>query len=1147
MFQKLSVRKPFTVLVGVLLIIVLGVVSFMSTSTDLFPSMNLPYAVVFTVYPGATPEQVETDVTAPIESRMGIVGGIKNISSVSNEHFSVVILEFIDSVNMDSASLEIRESLDMLTLPENAQKPTVLKLNPDMMPIMVTSVYAGDMTISELSEFTEERIVPAFEGIPGVASVSASGIVQNQLYISINEDKIEATNQRLRDSVEAAVEQATEDAMEQGALMVQEAVAAGVAEYMQERTAELMAQGLSAEQAGMQVQAELPFVTEQITAEVTSVMFEAQQGADSEQEHGELDLDSLAIPVEMLSVDMVKNMLTFQNISAPAGMIDDNGETFTVRVGDRFQSVEEVSSLLLFDPAAFFPDIELGLEPVRLSDVADIFVTDNSGENYTRVNGSPAVMITMQKQTEFSTSDLTREIRAMMERLTARFSEHDLEFAVMMDQGHYIDIIIDSVLNNLLIGGLLAILILILFLRDLRPTLIVGISIPVSLMLAFAAMYFTGVTLNMISMSGLALGVGMLVDNSIVVIENTYRLRSKGIPVRRAAIEGAGQVAGAISASTLTTIAVFLPIVFTRGITRQLFTDLGLTIAYSLLASLLVALTVIPAASSAVFYKMKEKKHKLFDRFRDGYAKVLKGALKIKWAVILFAFAAFIASGWAVLSKGLEFFPPMDSYEIVVTVELPEDSTFEDAVYIADELTAHITQISDVAHVGASVSGGDSGGGDMFAMLGGMFTGGGGDSLSISMYLLLEENRTMTNQEISDSITEKSGELNCEVDVAHSMAADMSMLTGDAVSVRISGRELDDLRDTATEVAEIIKGVEGTLNISDGLHRAAPELRIRVDKDEAMRRGVVTAEVLGAVHNVVTNPEAKMNMTLSGLDYEIIIQDPLWTEPDRADIENMEFISNSGELIKLADIAEVYEDTGFSSIRRSDNMRYLTVRGEIAPDYNVSLVNAEIERVLSDYTLREGCYISLSGESEAISEAFESLYLMLALALIFIYLIMVAQFQSLLSPFIVMFTIPLAFTGGFAALLIAGMPVSVVGMVGLILLTGVVVNNGIVFVDCVNRLRRYDGLSKRDALIEAGRIRIRPILMTALTTIVAMSTMTIGMGQGTEVIQPMAITVVGGLIYATFMTLFLIPCMYDMVHRNRDMTKDEDLDYDKNS
>ncbi len=1059
MFEKFSVRKPLTVLVGVILIIVLGAVSFMNTQTDLLPSMNLPYAVVMTTYPGMTPEQVEADVTVPIEGRIGTVSGIDNIMSMSNEHFSVVILEFVASTNMDSASLEMRELLDQISLPDGAGKPAILKLNPNMLPVMVSAVYWEDKSIHEVSALVSDDIAPAMEGVAGVASVSSSGLIRNQLNVILRQDKIDEVNEKLA----------------------------------------------AAMQALMQAMPPLP----------------------DGMEAPEASPANIGIPAQLLTVDTITGFLQGQNFSMPAGVTTEDDVEYMVRVGDRFASAEEVGSMLLFDPG-----VE-GFEPVTLSDVAEVFASDNSSTEYTRVNGSPAVMLTMQKQSEFSTADVTHSILARMEEVS---EEHEgLEFAVLMDQGEYIDIIIDSVVSNLLWGGLLAILILILFLRDLRPTLIVGISIPVSLMLAFTAMYFTGISLNIISMSGLTLAVGMLVDNSIVVIENIYRLRNEGVSAGRAAINGAKQVAGAIAASTLTTIAVFLPIVFTEGITRQLFTDLALTLAYSLLASLLVALSVVPAAASGIFRNMKEKEHKIYNRFRDWYAGVLRASLKVKWLVLLLAVLALIGTGWGVMRNGTELIPAMDSPQLSATVTLPEGATFEEGAEAAEEVTARIREIEDVETVGATMGGG------MGAMLGAM-GGGSSQTTEVSMYILLRETRTLSNEQVTQEIRDRTADLGYEVSVQGGNAGDLGALMGEGISVDVSGRELDALRDTAIEVADIIRSVDGTTDIVDVSREAAPEWRIRVDKDAAMRHSLSVAQVYMAVSEALTEPEGSVSMSFSGVSNEVIVKDGEWKAPDFAGLQSLSIESPSGESVPLSDIAEIYEDTGFTSITRENGSRYVIVSGEIAEGYNVGLVNDEIERRLADYTPREGCSVTVGGQAEMIADSFSDLYLMLALALVFIYLIMVAQFQSLLSPFIVMFTIPLAFTGGFAALLIAGMPLSVVGMVGLILLTGVVVNNGIVFVDCVNQLRRVDGLSKKEALVEAGRIRLRPILMTALTTVVAMGTMMFAVGQGTEMMQPMAISTVGGLIYATLMTLFVVPAMYDLFHKDKDLRPKEDLE-----
>ena len=1118
MFEKFSVRKPFTVLVGVVLIIVLGVVSFANTSTDLLPSMDLPYSAVFTTYPGATPEQVERELTIPLETRMSTLGGIETVQSISSEHVSIVILQFTEATNMDSASLEIREALDMMTFPDGASRPMTIRVNPEMLPIMAAAVHMEDVTIEELSEFARYEVAPALEGVPGVAVVNLMGLVQNQLNVVIRSEHIDAVNLKIGQAAAIMMEAAIEEMTRQAEAII----TTQVQTFSETRIGELMSEGLSMDEAGIILQAELPAATEAITQEV----METLTGTDGDAAFPEGET-AIGIPAEMLTVETITGMLTAQNFAMPAGIITDNDVDYMVRVGERFENLDEIKNMLIFDPGQMGLE---GVDPVLLSDVADVFVTDDSHLTYTRVNGNPSVMLTIQRQSEFPTADVTDSIR---ERMNALTDEHPgLGFAVLMDQGEMIGMIIDSVLNNLLFGALLAIIILALFLWDIRPVIIVAVSIPVSLMLAFTLMYFSGVSLNMISMGGLALAVGMLVDNSIVVIENIYRMRSTtGRSVARAAISGAKQVSGAIFSSTLTTIAVFFPIVFTGGITRQIFTDLALTIAYSLLASLIIALTVVPAASSVMLKNVKrEYEGGLFSRFINGYEAALRIALRFRWAVLGFTVAAFAFSFWAIYRQGVELFPATDMPQITASVEMPENSTFEETAAAAEELSNRILSIADVETVGVS-----AGGGGMMAMF-----GMGGSSNTITAYVILEEGRSITNDEISNHIREIGESLGLEASVS-GMDGGMAMFMGDPISLRVEGRDPDAIRDTAIALSELVRSVDGAINVSDMAEDTAFELRINVDKDAAMTRGLTVAQVFMAVNSAMTTPERSLEMMLSGKNYEVIVTDGDFDSPVRADIENLQIAAAEG-YAALSDIAEIREDIGFASIYRMNRNRFVTVSGEIADGYNVGLVNAEIERLLEDFTPGAGCRVVVGGEAEAISDAFGDLFLMLALALIFIYLIMVAEFQSLLSPFIIMFTIPLAFTGGFAGLLIGGMPLSIVAMVGLILLTGVVVNNGIVFVSRVNQMR-WEGMPKKDALIDAGRKRMRPILMTALTTIFAMSIMALGIGEGTEMMQPMAIASVGGLLYATVMTLFVVPIMYDLLHKNKDITK-EDLDAD---
>jgi len=992
---------------------------------------------------------------------------------------------------------------------------------------MTANIHMTGATIDELSEFTRYTVAPALEGVPGVAVVSLSGLVQNQLHVIIESERIEAVNQQMGIAVAALMQAAIEAAQAQAEAMIASQVEAAATARM----AELMAEGLSMEEAGAQLQEEMPLITEAIATEVMEAMAEAHEGqAPADTEGG-----TIGLPAEMLTVDTITGMLTAQNFSMPAGMIAEDGIEYMVRVGDRFENLDDVKNMLIFDPSAMGL---IGIPPVRLSDIADVFVTDDAHLSFTRVNGNPAVMLSIQRQSEFPTADVTNAVR---DRMDALMAEHTgLGFAILMDQGELIGVVIGSVINNLLIGGLLAIVILLLFLRDIRPTLIVAVSIPVSIMLAFTLMYFSGVSLNMISMGGLALAVGMLVDNSIVVIENIYRMRaSTDRSAARAAVSGAKQVSGAIVAATLTTASLFVPIVFTTGMTRQIFQDFGLTIAYALLASLVIALTVVPAASSVMLKNVKkDQEGKWFTKFVDGYEKTLRFSLRFKWVVLAASLVAFALAFWGINRQGMELFPEMDTPQINVTAEMPEGSTFEDTVLVAEELGLRVLAIQDVETVGVSIGGGGMmgmmAGALGFGDMGGMMGGG----TAIDMYILLEESRRISMDELNDQMHIILEDLGLEADIGGG-ADMMAMMAGPQISLRIEGMEFDHIRDTAIAVAELVESVSGTTNVTGVAQEASPELRISVNKDAAMAHGLTVAQVFMAAMSSLSATENTMNMTLNGRNYEIIISDGDFVPPSWEDIQNMQLETASG-YIPLSDIAEVYESIGFSTINRINRNRYTTINGEIAEGYNVALVNAEIEALLEDFTPVGNTQVIVGGEAEALSDAFTDLTLMLALGLLFTYLIMVAQFQSLLSPFIIMFTIPLAFTGGFVGLMLAGMPLSIVSMIGLILLSGVAVNNGIVLISRVNQMR-WEGMTKVDAIIDAGRKRIRPIVMTAISTIAAMSVIALGFGEGMEMMQPMAIATIGGLFYATAMTLFVVPILYDMFHKNKDVTL-ENLD-----
>lgn len=1036
MLSKFSVKKPYTVVVAIILVLILGVVSYTKMTVDLIPSINLPYAVIATSYIGASPEEVETVVTSTLEQTMASVNNIKNISSISSENMSMIILEFNEDTNMDSAMIEMRESLDMVTayFPEEIGSPMIFKLNPDMMPIAVISTSVEGMTDQESAKYIEDNIIPEIKSVDGVASVTPSGLIENMIDVTLSEVKINALKEKIQGIITEALGTAT-------------------------------------------------FPENALTTDISSVE---------------------------ITKEMIAGILSGQSFAMPAGSISsEDGTSYLVRVGEKITNVDELKSLKLME-------IPL-VGDILLSDVADIGLYDNSNTMYSRVDGNHAIMLQLQKQPNFSTADVSNSVFEKIDKLTA--DNENLKFTTLMDQGEYVDLMINSIIKNLLFGAAFAIIILFIFLRKIKPTLIVGTSIFISVIAAFVLMYFFGITLNMVSMGGLTLGVGMLVDNSIVVIENIYRLRAEGKSAKEAAVEGAKEVAGAITASTLTTIVVFVPIVFTSGITKELFTDMALTIAFSLIASLLVALTLVPAAASTMLNKNFETKPNFIDKMTNGYVKLLDKSLKHNWLALLVAVVLLGGSILAALSSGTELFPEMDTGTISVTIDVPDKFTKEEIFTALDLVTETISVIPDIETVGAMYSSTSSEMSFITSMAG---TG-------IQSYVLLKEDHKKSTNEIVEEIRTKTQDFDFEVTVSGSNM-DMSMLSGGQIVINVYGRDLDKLRLTATEISDIINTIEGSTEVDNGLGKTSEEIRVVVNKEKAISKGLTVAQVYMAVSSDISTARSTLSITDGESEYAVFVKDDREKPITYADLSKMTITSPTGEVVTISDVADIVNAEGFTSINHNGQERYVTVTGSLLDGYDTKEVNDKIEEALEKYDLPSGIRYEIAGESESMNDTFKDLFLMLAMAIVFIYLIMVAQFQSLKSPFIVMFTLPLAFTGGFFALFFTGSKISVISIIGFIVLVGVVVNNGIVFVDYANQ-QMQKGLTCKDALLLTARNRIRPILMTALTTVIALVMMAFDTGSGSELMRPMAITTIGGMTYGTILTLFIVPAIYAITHK----------------
>ena len=1290
---KFSVKKPLTVFVAVLVILVLGVVAYLKMTPDLMPNMDFPYVILVTTDPGASPETVEADITKPLEQSMATLDRIKNVTSSSMDSVSMVVLEFEDGVNMDTVSVDIQQKINQLkgSWSDTVGDPYVLKMNPSMLPVQVAALSYDGKDITELSDFVTDTLSPKLEGITGVASVTVSGKVQHQLHVILSQKKLDDLSRRLSDAIakqlddaagqlssargqvnsakaaiRSAEESAVRDAVTQALTTIQDSLKTmrDSRDQLQanlRELAEIQAEKarLEAENAPYQARIEAirhdPSMTEEekqaAIAEIESdpeyVRIQADLAAldlrmaalgvkwdeavqrakewqkqleelekqlrDLETDEGvakladqvtagtltmadagtqissaNIQLDSARNQIDQglqtleesrsaalsqadlsssLNLSTITALLTAQNFSMPAGYLKEDGVNYMVSVGDAIDTRQDLEDLVLFDLGMD------GIDPIRMKDVADVAITDNSSEIYDKLNGKDGVIVSFNKQSTYATAEVSDNINSRFRELEAEYE--GLSFVPLMDQGDYIYLIINSILSSLGWGALFSVLILYLFLRDLRPTVITLCSIPISVIFAVVLMYFSGVTINMISLSGLAVAVGMLVDNSVVVIENIYRLRAKGATVIQAAVSGARQVLGAITASTLTTVCVFLPIVFVEGITKQLFTDLALTMTYSLLASLIVALTLVPAMASGMLRKEKPQKPGLLDRVYPAYRKAVSWSLRHRAVVLLLSLVLLLGSAGATLARGFAFMPNIDMNTVNLTVSMPEGCTREQAVSLADEVLRRAAQVENVETVGAMMSSsGSSGGMDMTSMM-----SSGGGAYDVTAYITLTEGASgaKTGQQIEAACTG----MDCTVTASGAMDSYMTYLTGSGVALNVYGSDMEQMQSAAKTLAAKLATVPGTENVSDGLEQAATALHLSVDRNAAMEKGLTVAQVYMAVASALTDTDSSLSLTLDGLDVSVSIQSPEESRMTREKLMDLEIdpsamsamssmmsaASGSGSMsgmsgmssgsgsmsgisgmssgstsavqaaepVRLGDIAKLEETVSLNTIHRDQQRRYITVSADVADGYNVTKVTTAAQAAIAEVDLPQGITASFQGENEAIMDAIRQLLLMLLLGIVLVYLVMVAQFQSLRSPLIVMFTIPLAFTGGFLALLLAGIEVSVVSLVGFVMLVGVIVNNGIVLVDYINQLR-LEGKGRREAIIEAGVTRLRPILMTSLTTILGLVVMAFGKDVGTALMQPVALVCIGGLLYATLMTLLVVPCMYDILSR-RDLRK----------
>ena len=1175
MLSRFSVKKPYIVTVAVIIILILGGVSLTKMKTDLLPDMDLPYLAVITTDPGASAEKVESEVTDVLEGSLSKVSGVSSVQSQSADNYSMIFLEFEDGSDMDSAMVKASSAVNEVSsqLPETAGSPNYMEISMDMMATLYVAASYDDHDIFDTTSLVKDKAVPELERINGVADVSTVGAAEKSVEVRLSDSKIEDINNKLLASVNSQLYDAKKS-IDEGEAKLAEAESQlnsqkEALEQKQQETSDQLGQAssgltlaisgktseitsLQAEigalkavdpsGANPQVQAKIGQLVQKAQTVTAATQFgsasaqlaSVQQTIDSNKqqltdarsqyESSREEALSKANVDALVDKETLAGIIKAQDFSMPAGYLDSGSDDqWLLRVGDNISSISDLRSLLL-------ADID-GVGEIRLADVADITEVDNVGDQYMRINAKDGVLLSVFKNSTASTSEVSADTRAALTKIEQ--ANPGLHLTVVSDQGSFIALYINSILQSLLLGALLAVVVLIVFLRDWRPTLIMAFSIPFSVLCALVVMYFSGISLNIMSLGGISIAIGMLVDNSIVVLENIYRLRSRGIPPARAAVQGAKQISGAVIASTLTTICVFLPIVFTTGMVNQLMLPFALTIAYVLTASLLIALTMVPAASSFLFKNYIPRRNNWFETLQTKYAHSLAFFLRHKALPLVVSVVLLVVVVIGVVNMGITMIPTMTSKTATVTVTMPEDTDKETAYATADKVMDEAMGIDGVKFVGAM-----DGTSSTSMVASDISSSSSSDKFHqvFTFYVQTDSSVTTEGQVLSilDQLQQRTSGLNCEVITDASSSEAMSSMTGSGLSLRIQGPDQDELVRISEDVMGIVGQVEGYTEIENGMEDAATELHLVVDRDKLTKDGYTVAQLYSDLAKKLSESADAPSMTLDGSKMNVSVVDK--TNPVTADnlldteIEITDQQTGDTTTHKLREFAKVEQGVASPTMIHVNSTRAITVTADVEDGYNNALLARDLQTKLKDYQLPEGYTIQTSGELENINTMLSQMMLLLILGFVLIYLVMVAQFQSLLSPFIVILTVPLAFTGGLFGLVAAGEQLSMLSLLGFAVLMGTVVNNGIVFVDYVNQLRR-GGLSKHDALVAAGRTRMRPIMMTAITTIFAMLPMVFSDAVGSSMQRGMAVVVVGGLLYATFMTLYVVPVMYDILYR----------------
>lgn len=1008
-----SVNKPVTITMIILIMMVLGVVSFVRLGLDFFPDLQFPEVAVITTYPGASPEEIETLITRPLEESVATVSGVVNVKSTSREGLSVIQARMRWGANLDLVAQDIRNMMDITYdfLPDQVERPLVMKSNIDLMPVLYFGVTSQTgRNLRNLRKIVEDQVEKRLQTVEGVASVTVAGGLEREILVEVDRKRLEAHN---------------------------------------------------------------------------------------------------------LSLDDITRVIQQQNMDIPGGHITRGPVEYVLRTVGRFGSPQDIADTII--------KVE-GNNPVYIKDVAAVNDSHKEVRNISKTNKRDSVVFWVTKESEANTVRVVNAVTAEIDRINLTLPP-DVEIINVWDTSKIIRDSINQLGLTVRWGGMIIVFVLFLFLWNLSATFTLIVSIPFAIVTTFVGIYFAGYTLNLITLSGIALGVGMIVDNSVVVLENIFRHREMGEGRIDAAKKAAREVAMPITASTLTSVIVFVPLVFAGGVTGEFTRPLGLTVTFALFASLLVALTIIPMLSSQILVSNKPAEgRRFFPVLAEKYKHVIRFSLNNRVLMVGFAFVVFVSSILLTAFINKEYLPKLDEIYTTCVVKLSPASSLDETYKFVSKIEETIFEQPEFRSYISLTGITESSKYDVASGAG----AAGVNEAQIFFEISPKAERRRTSIRFIEDVIAQIPEV-AEGSVYFMQTTDyLTMGAERPIEIKIFGSSLDVLREISDGVEAFLIRAGGITEIDKTLRIGKPELKIEVDRQKASHLGITVGQVAETVETAFLGREITKYRE-EGDEYDVRVR---LSEPDRRTVKSLEHLavaSPFGFNVNLSDVAKIVEGLGPAEIRREDQERVAVVSANYMPDVkDLGTIREEVLAYFSSTPLPEGYFFRFGGAIQDMGELETTMLWVLLLVSLLVYMVMAAQFESLSHPLSILITAPLSFIGVTVALIVTGTSLSVMSYIGLMMLIGIVVNNGIVLIDYINRLRAQ-GMAKHEAIVQAGSVRLRPIMMTTLTTILALIPMAVSRGEGAELFSPIAITIFGGLLTSAVLTLVVLPAIYSLI------------------